>query len=1280
MVALGNQGGSQRWFGPALEDGVHLRWAFRPELGFPFGGFSLSRRPHVPGTLVDIPPATGPVIKLPEPARRVTAEFTSLSISPGAPPHPALRLVALLDKVPVAADSDATVARGGATLTVEYDAIDAVRIEAHSRWRLQQLRSVPASQGADAGWGQPRSICLPLTHPNYPCHAGAVNSAADFEEARTRLAGQSGHPDPAVLAQYLDAPNWAHLHDRLRGLVEPPIPTGLNVASPIEGHPAIGIGAIDLMLIASVDPYVARVLGLYSWDPTAVPSQAYDYKLVGSWLKTQLKTPEVSIDFDRDRSTRRPPQTFLREGVIVRSFNRASVEAVPDTPWKDTRHALDLGPFADPGLPKRPAYLRIQFEEPVAEAQLYLDVRKGDPRLLASTPHVSASRWQSADGRFVVLTIGATNEDQRIEHVTLDPVAGTHELHVMVCKVGLLRSWSAPLSEPRTWVCYNVRSGPPAPLPAPEDLIITPVATPTRELANDALAAGPRVSLRWRLPINGEAGDVLVPRSAARYFIQRQPLGSAATPSPIDANDWRAAHDAPVSLSDADEAPSHLFLDEPVSDAASHQPNRFYAYRVAGVDLFGRLGPYSAPAIVDLADREPPPPPLDVEAEYLDPPDAGIRVRWAWPANRRIQAPDAHEFRVYRHPAPVNTIVGRATGIVGHGDGTFTMTTDVTLSDSAADAFAGDRLVGQGVSFVVLSNTGGADVQFVVRPPTSPPPVSPVLGPFTLPIRPPRSLEGVITGVNRHLNGTLTLTTDQTTEIAVNALAGGWLRHGGGDFQILGNTTGANLRITVRGRGSVTRVPGKGAFKVLEADQVAAVDVDPGNPLYVDYGLAKHWAARVHVLAIDPATTSYEAIIPADTAVPVEPVTRTQVAVSTADAADDVPDDPRWVGMPLGDRRGNEGRLSPPVLVQRALRAPISRPDAPDVGQGIATAADYAGRSFLEVRWQRPDGLRANVYRAIDDAIAAADRAARAARSTNRADYDWLTDEDFAALVAQQPAYDDLTDEALAILAGLPGNDAAFGLMTPSPVDADAQTVSVEGRSANRHCFAVRYVDAAGNQSALSWPSLCVRAIQTLGPRAPVVTKVVGGDRQIAITWASNRERDLTTYRIYRADSEEAARELKRMSLVWTELVAPGESVGRPASVTWLDKEGVASGTFFYRITAVLGTIESAPSAAVAGRAFDDSRPEPPVWGPPLATDAGTELTWALADAHHQPLVQRRDPYLEPPVWESITPWLPAGTARVLDTTRVAGRKYRYRLCVQDPAKRTNRLFSEVEF
>ena len=50
MMALGTNGGHQLADGSLMPAGVHLRWDFDGELGFPTGGFDVFRREHIPGT------------------------------------------------------------------------------------------------------------------------------------------------------------------------------------------------------------------------------------------------------------------------------------------------------------------------------------------------------------------------------------------------------------------------------------------------------------------------------------------------------------------------------------------------------------------------------------------------------------------------------------------------------------------------------------------------------------------------------------------------------------------------------------------------------------------------------------------------------------------------------------------------------------------------------------------------------------------------------------------------------------------------------------------------------------------------------------------------------------------------------------------------------------------------------------------------------------------------------------------------------------------------------
>jgi hypothetical protein len=121
---------------------------------------------------------------------------------------------------------------------------------------------------------------------------------------------------------------------------------------------------------------------------------------------------------------------------------------------------------------------------------------------------------------------------------------------------------------------------------------------------------------------------------------------------------------------------------------------------------------------------------------------------------------------------------------------------------------------------------------------------------------------------------------------------------------------------------------------------------------------------------------------------------------------------------------------------------------------------------------------------------------------------------------------------------------------------------------------------------------------------------VLGGDRQITLKWASNREPDIAEYRVYRADNEQATRDLRLMTLVHIEAVAAGDPFARPADVLWTQSGLVGGFRYYYRIAAAdQASNLSAPSEAFSAVVVDTSIPAPPIW---------LETTWiVLRDADH---------------------------------------------------------------
>jgi hypothetical protein len=299
--------------------------------------------------------------------------------------------------------------------------------------------------------------------------------------------------------------------------------------------------------------------------------------------------------------------------------------------------------------------------------------------------------------------------------------------------------------------------------------------------------------------------------------------------------------------------------------------------------------------------------------------------------------------------------------------------------------------------------------------------------------------------------------------------------------------------------------------------------------------------------------------------------------------------------------------------------------------------------------------------------------------------------------IAKPEDYPILGDNSLRILAGLPGNEAAFTQLTIQPLDMtdaatgdrrgpdDAATYTPDatrrawqdtlpGRSPSFYFYRAAFVDGAHNQSALSLATPPVYLPRVVPPRPPLITGVVGGDRKVTLQWAPNREPDLAEYRAYRAATAEAARDLRLMTLAAT-IAAPQP---RPGEMAWDDAPVSAGVTRYYALTAVdLAANESAPSSIVAARAFDDHRPSPPAWNPPVS-GAVLHLSWTLTSANQRCRVQRRLPGSVS--WDDLSGWLAPGVEAYDDKTRAAGKSYAYRLAVLDAAGRTNAVFDERTF
>ncbi|MCQ6557242.1 hypothetical protein NNL21_00850 [Paenibacillus mendelii] len=830
------------------------------------------------------------------------------------------------------------------------------------------------------------------------------------------------------------------------------------------------------------------------------------------------------------------------------------------------------------------------------------------------------------------------------------------------------------------FIAFNLKMEQAAPLAEPQDVRVysLPVTTMRRRDGSLAEACG-NAGIRWKIQ---SADKPWLPfREPVMYHLWRAELGEGTPAMEPDGNIFKPiTQDFPVIV------PRALLSAGLVPDRPADWPpfpmygmdqmlqEGWYAYKISSIDLFGRHsrhsdsgawhqwqpipnprpwyyigGPSDAavhPYAVHLLDKSSPPPPTGVEAYALDPEDPalvrdsayadwlaslpqwergaviGLRVKWIWTQSHMDQAPDTHEFRIYYQSGPVNALIGRTV--------------------SATDA---------GGCTLVVTDIGAA--------------------------------------------------------AAANAYKGAWLRIGSDSFEVTGSGAGTPLTLTVRRIGTSGEIAPK-------AWAACSVTLPEGHPLYVGYGAAEQWQSRYHVVNYDDTAyfretidasgrrmRQYELFLPGAGGESLQlhpdftnPIVYARIGITAADDKKHTADSPKWNGTSWGDRFGNEGPVSAPATVYRVLRGRPARPvPPPDSEQVWATPADYHDKSFFTYRFRRADHLSAHLYRAMDDTLFRVDWRIRSMGGSLRGtldsgylDYfppDWdAIKRGFVAAevnaIASIEAYRSLSNDALRVLAALPGNEEAFSQLTVKPLETNdpayadragpdnlanyapdsglcAYVDSLDGRSANRYFYRSAYVDGAQNRSELSLSSPPVWLPNVVPPRSPVLTSVLGGDREITLHWARNREEDLAEYRVYRTEREDAAEDIRLMSHVQT---LPSSM----ADPVWTDKPVPGKKTFYYRLTAVdnAGNV-SKPSPAYPARAYDDSIPVAPE---PTAAwvDDGTgilqaRIAWNSTD---ESLLERRQENAL--FWASLGGWRDPGLAEWIDVHADAANAYEYRL------------------
>jgi hypothetical protein len=1079
------------------------------------------------------------------------------------------------------------------------------------------------AQNATNGWESvpdfEAPMCLPVMHPQYPCSPQPTSEAVSQALALGRI-------------QYGPAPEWAgdpfsELHAQLVDLVEDG-PAGVPMAlqqSLVEGtatppDPAVGPPTmleqypLQLVLFASLHPAVAQMLGLYWADRTVEQNQSYDYLIVADHTGVGNRNAATVLGVIA-------ADGFVNlDGYIV--FNKRLGPAPPFDPPGDVRA------YALPGAT------------------------------------IGGSSGSAVDG--------TNNAGLRWDLDQLAP--------------GVLAPGAALMYH----VWRDDRENAAAPGPSGSYALVTkePVLVAEPELAP---GVEPVRALDWP-PFPLHHIDRALEEGWYSYRISGIDIFGRHSPASLDAR-WFQWLPAPK--------PRPWYYQDPPADSVIHP---------SAVRLLDKSGP-PPPYAVDASALDPADPTLLRDALYNTWFDAlsaaekqdlvGLRVRWQWTDAHMRQAPDTREFRIYLQPDFLNAISGRITGVAPAGATASDVQTDIA-NVHGADAYVGAWLRVGANAFRVIGSAAGTPLALRVKNIGAADEVAPTAGAactLTVPqvyntgtVSVTRGLP-VVAGTNTHwtahlvgmsfkvvgpfdtyviaaVNSPTELVLDRAYEAHDNAAA----------------AYGIRFPLYVDFLGSVAWSE---RFYVVPFGEHVTVTTDAAGRALRKYDLILPAAGDAVRSGIQLATSLEQ------------PVKYAHVGVSAADDKHHTADDPKWAAGHWGGRFGNEGPVSAPAKIFVVRRTPPPAPVAPpDSARVFASAADYHSRSFYTFRWVPSPSLKTHVFRALDDALFKTDWERRGAsgsgldpNQTELFPSEWTAAkrQQVAAELNQLNAFDHdsgkaaamayyraLSNDGLRALAGLPGNERAFTQLTIQPLDpadpgnanrlgpdnpADfvidpglrATIDTLDGRSRNRYFYRAAYVDGAHNRGPLGLASPPVYCPKVVPPRAPVITRVLGGDRQIGLNWASNREPDLVEYRVYRADSEPLLRDVRLMTLVHTELVGPGDPQVRPAQVSWADATVEPLTDYYYRLVAVDGSQNvSMPSSVVGGRAYDYGPPVEPTWirAEWVKLDpAGNEHTWSdpqadlipavgftftTAQANVAALVQRQ----VGGAWQTATAWL----------------------------------------
>ena len=1314
LLALGTLGGEPCLDGDRLARGVHLLWSIRPELGFPTSGYQVYRRAHAGAEWLclqfeHVTPPDGPVwvtlgcrleaspgpIELVEfacgklPGIHLSGEQTLRIEFPGhriavrasgtgEPPEVEIFVRSGGEDI-LAARVRASPAPAG-SWTFEYwaEGIVAVRFAAIDL-RLCSLCLGGAVDGGRWNLLNDRPILMPVVPP------GTANVAAEIHDpANTRTVARArlSRTLPTEVSQKLAGSFAREIRELAEGLLRDgaaaKLPATASQAASARTPPSLRLANATLLSLAALDPDVSRMLGLYWHDP--VDDGRYDYKVVAR--HGSVRYPGHLVDFTGLATAPVAGHTLTIDGLTFVG-NEGLEVAVLGTPSG--------------------ARLMLRILQPRAGTVSALRLARPAPALslrLAGSSFVTFTAW---NGRIPVSSAVAVAGEAVLENAQgIDAVTWTTDLKLLEVEVHR----EAGLVSDLTAYAWNVGPG-----LAPQVRRLTVSAAAggfeSTRLLDDGSAdrATGVIGLDWS--VANDALDVVRP---VRVQVAASNRGEGETP--VGAG--------PFVVRNAG-APALAFARVPGGGGRwpgpdvprrwterGHVPG-WSAWRVRGIDAFGRLGDWSAERLVELRPTAAPPAPDAVTARYLDAADPhlssadraladadgeGLLVEWSWPAERRIRAPQVEsvgEFRVYVRRGDPNLLQGTVSRAEVRADRTHLLT-DLEWRGSA-DALAGELLRAGGASFPIVAHGTGARVWIDVKH-LADPARRAAAGPFAInlsaegaahvDLTDPRAFEYRVHAAPAGTPPRLTTRVASVVKQGQHALVSLAEPLSDGSADLLPG------RLVVRGVAFpvVSQSPGSNQVRIRGVLQPDATTELPGVGDACTLWVGARYRAWLPGFVLRPRER--------------EAVARGLVAVTASDGDPESDDDPVWSRPERGSLGGRPGRESRASRVARIDVPHRTSPPAvtvvrpPEVDGDIpadhAEPADWYGRARYTLVFEMVAG--AVGYRVLRASTAALFERDRILRQTGAAPYTggpfddggasaaWLaenhpsvsvadltsdlkTHSDAAAVLAAwrgwahwyYPAL--LNKEVMELADEVEGTQDAFHAAHPGTIPGPPFRDTLDGRGLGRFIYRVRSVDASGNAGAWSRAFRLVEVRDVTPPATPRIVTAAGYDRLGWLCWRRGGEPDLAGYRVWRAaDDPDALASVHRLEPL-AEVSLPTEG----DTVAWSDPGLEGLRRYYYRVAAVdvAGNV-SEPTPVLGIRVTDSQPPAPPAWERAewaVVDRSGREviaLAWLAAEPVASATVERKA--------QGDRTWQPIATlvAPVDATDPASGdaRRYRY--------------------